>query len=57
MEIDTLILISLTSAAIGWYLTIRISETREYARELAKRERESLQRAKRVKELMGNKQP
>lgn len=50
MEIDTLILILFTSAAFGWYLALRISDTRQYSKELVIKERENNARAKGLRE-------
>lgn len=51
MDVDTLILIVLTSAAFGWFLGLRISESRQYAKELARKEQDARIRAQRIKKL------
>lgn len=51
MDVDTLILFLLTSAAFGWFLVLRINEARQYTKELTRREQDARARAKRIKEL------
>jgi hypothetical protein len=51
MDVDTLILIILTSAAVAWFLALRINETRRYAKERALEEQKDQARRERMKEL------
>ena len=51
MDMDTLILIILTSAAFGWFLALRIRETRQYVKECALEKQKERMRAERINQL------
>lgn len=51
MDTDTIVLIILTFTAFCWFLSIRINEDRQYAKDCAKKEQDALARAERVKTL------
>jgi len=51
MDIDTIIIMSLTVAAFFWWFGLRVQEDRQYARELVELERDRVERAERVKIL------
>jgi len=51
MDVDTLILIILTSGAVAWFLTLRIAETRQYTKDLAIKKQRDQARVERIKKL------
>ena len=51
MDIDTLIILSLTFCAFCWWFGLRIAEDRKIVRECNQQEKERLERQERVKSL------
>ncbi len=51
MGTETVVLIGLLTAALGWFITINIKEARELAKQYQKDRQDELERAQRIKKL------